>query len=303
MAELNKHITILDPERKKHSKASEEYLDVQFDYNEEKRNVWVPVEYRRTGVSINDENELNDHLNYVYEEMKPEKYSSWLKEEEKFWDYEKPNANVTREFFEGLKSGEWKCIACELPKNSNPTRRIQDLKELGYTLATNKMYCERCKKKTTHLMMLPIKRGSADGNGYETWSPELRKRILRLLNNIDVYEYTENRNCLPDHKFSEIRWDQDTKSENPDHMTDDEIRNKFQLLTNQRNQQKREVCRKCYQTGQRGKIFGIEFYYQGGPEWDETIPRKGKNAEQGCVGCPWYDIQRWREELQKRLEE
>ena len=86
------------------------------------------------------------------------------------------------------------------------------------------------------------------------------------------------------------------------HMTDEEIQQKFQLLTNQRNQQKREICRRCYQTGKRGVIFGIPFYYEGNENWDESIPKTGKDAEKGCVGCPWYDIKKWREELIKTLE-
>lgn len=77
----------------------------------------------------------------------------------------------------------------------------------------------------------------------------LRKRIIKVLGSIDVYEDTFSPHCLPDHKFSEIRWDDETKGENPDAMADEEIRQKFQLLTNQRNQQKREVCRTCFQTG------------------------------------------------------
>ncbi len=85
-------------------------------------------------------------------------------------------------------------------------------------------------------------------------------------------------------------------------MTDEEIQQKFQLLTNQRNQQKREICRRCYQTGKRGVIFGIPFYYEGNENWDESIPKTGKDAEKGCVGCPWYDIKKWREELIKTLE-
>ena len=85
-------------------------------------------------------------------------------------------------------------------------------------------------------------------------------------------------------------------------MTDEEIQQKFQLLTNQRNQQKREICRRCYQTGKRGVIFGIPFYYEGNENWNESIPKTGKDAEKGCVGCPWYDIKKWREELIKTLE-
>ena len=80
-------------------------------------------------------------------------------------------------------------------------------------------------------------------------------------------------------------------------MTDDEIRQKFQLLTNQRNQQKREVCRTCFQTGKRGYPFGIKYYYAGSEDWDPGIPAKGKKAECGCVGCGWYDVAEWRRQL------
>ena len=141
-----------------------------------------------------------------------------------------------------------------------------------------------------------------EGNGYETWSPKLRKRILNVLGNIDVYENTINRHCLPDHKFSEIRWDENTKSENPDDMTDEQIKNKFQLLTNQRNQQKRECCRACYQTGMRGYPFGIKFFYKGTEKWDNKLPQKGKEAEKGCVGCGWYDLEEWRKQILLKLK-
>ena len=84
-------------------------------------------------------------------------------------------------------------------------------------------------------------------------------------------------------------------------MSDEEIKEKFQLLSNQRNEEKREVCRKCFQTGKRGIIFGIPFFYSGNENWDESIPKTGKDAELGCVGCPWYYIARWRKELMKKL--
>ena len=124
------------------------------------------------------------------------------------------------------------------------------------TIATDlARYCPHCKRNTSQRILLPIIRGSAEGNGYETWTPALRKRIIDVLGGIDVYENTYSPHCLPDHKFSEIRWDENTKAENPADMTDDEIRRKFQLMTNQRNQQKREVCRTCFQTGKRGYPF------------------------------------------------
>ena len=43
-------------------------------------------------------------------------------------------------------------------------------------------------------------------------------------------------------------------------------------------------------------------FYAGGDKWDSKIPKTGRAAEAGCVGCPWYDIQKWREELQKLID-
>ena len=65
---------------------------------------------------------------------------------------------------------------------------------------------------------------------------------------------------IPDHKFPEIRWDADTKGENSDNMSVEEIVSKFQLLDNQRNLQKREVCRACFQTNKRRTLTEINSY-------------------------------------------
>lgn len=299
---LNANITIVHPERIKHAKASEEYLHVRFAYGQQVWDGWVPVEYRRTGVSLKTDDEVFDHLNAVYDQMRPERLPSWLKAQQAFWQ-QKPRATTTKSFFDSLCRGGWQCVECTLPKNPNWARRIQDLKEFGYTLATDtNRYCPHCQSAKTHLLLLPIERGLLKGNGYETWSPALRKRIIAVLNSVDVYENVASPHCLPDHKFSEIRWDEDTKAENPDTMTDAEIRKKFQLLTNQRNQQKREVCRACFQTGKRGYPFGIQFYYAGSEDWDPSIPAKGKDAERGCYGCGWYDFAAWREALRQSIE-
>ncbi|WP_323737511.1 hypothetical protein PXD04_11385 (plasmid) [Methanosphaera sp. ISO3-F5] len=36
--------------------------------------------------------------------------------------------------------------------------------------------------------------------------------------------------------------------------------------------------------------------------WDEDIPKKGKAAELGCIGCAWYDFAEWRKHLLDVLE-
>ncbi len=295
---LNPNIHILDNKRKIHSKASEQYFAVRFVYPNTSWEGWIPVEYRRTGLSIETQEELEKHLNYAYNEMNPTKYADWQNNQAKFWSTK--NMRVTKTFFDKLSENNdfsWNCVECTLPQNPNWARRIQDLKEMGYTLSTDtRRYCPHCDANKTHIMLLPLPRGGK-GSGYETWTPALRKRIIGVLHRLDVFENALSQHCLPDHKFPEIRWGHNTIAENPDTMTDKEIYVKFQLLTNQRNLQKREVCRACYQTGQRGNFCGVNYYYAGGKTWDANIPAVGKEAEQGCVGCPWYDFAEWRRNL------
>lgn len=295
---LNKNIKII--RSREHKKASEKYLDVIFTYSDSNWEGSVPIEYRRTGVMATTNAEIIKHLNRVYEQMDPKNYGNWLKEEEKFWDSSK--MGVTKPFFDAMKDTTWKCRNCELPENPNWARRFQEIKELGYTTATDtKMFCKKCSKKTTHVILLPLPRGHA--RGYERWTPKLRNRIIKTLEQYDVYECRTNKSLLPDHKFPEIRWDKDTKEENPADMSEAKIRSKFQLISNQRNQQKREVCRNCYQTGQRGFPYGIKFFYEGEPNWPSDVPKTGKDAEKGCIGCGWYDLAEWRKKLNEIISQ
>ena len=282
-----------------HAKASEKYVDVIFYYEHEVKYTSVPIEYRRTGTEIPDAG-VDEYLAQVQDEIDPSKRASWMREQATFWS-EKPKAGITKGFFDVLAADfKWCCVSCELPQNPNWARRIQDLKEFGYTLATHiSRPCPTCAKKTTQLILLPIKRGGI--TGYETWSPALRQRIVTLLGGFDAYEakITRKEGLLPDHKFPEIRWDGATRRDSLEHLTDQDILRDFQLLSNQRNQQKREVCRNCFQTGERGVIYGIQFFYEGQRIWDAQIPKSGKDAEQGCFGCGWYDINIWRRELER----
>jgi hypothetical protein len=287
-----------------HGKASERYIDVTFVYKETPHyECSVPIEYRRTGTEIADE-DIDAYLVKVYENINPSNWKQWKDEQEYFWKTDKPNADITKSFFDVLiKKFKWCCVSCELPQNPNWARRIQDIKEFGYTISTNtNKFCGKCKKNTTQLLLLPLPRGGI--TGYETWSKELREKIVRTLETYDVFEAkaTKKEGLLPDHKFPEIRWDDETKRKSLENLSDTDIKNDFQLLTNQRNQQKREICRNCYQTGKRGMIYGIPYFYRGTSNWDTKNPQRGKNAEKGCIGCAWYDIECWRSELIKRLK-
>ncbi len=277
-----------------HSKASEKYVELTF--KQDNGFVWqgsIPYFYRRTGLFIKDEVELAAYLIKIKPYFFQEKIDTWIKEEVELWNTNFVNKVVTKPFFDVLSQLNW---TSDFPPNDNPQRRIQDIKEMGYSMAT------RFVGKKTERLLVPIPR--SEQTGYETFSAKFRTKAIKVLNELNIYELSNaNKNgLLPDHKFPEIRWDVETRAKNTDDMTDIEIKNKFQLIDNQRNQQKREVCRKCFQTGKRGVIFGVKFFYEGDENWDNTILTIGKEAEKGCVGCGWYDIEKWREELNKHIK-
>jgi hypothetical protein len=279
-----------------HQKASELYVEVTFRDTENQYS-WtglVPYFYRRTGLFIESENELIAHLELISPYFKAKNIADWIAQEKSVWETDWKGKEVTKGFFDAMSSMQW---TSDFPPNDNPQRRIQDIKELGYTIASRRV------GKKMERLLLPIPRGLQ--TGYETFSKEFRMKALKALNHINVYELsTANKaGLLPDHKFPEIRWDVETRVGNPETMSNAEINDKFQLLDNQRNQQKREVCRNCFQTGKRGVIFGIKYFYEGDEKWNKNIPKIGKEAEKGCVGCAWYDIAIWRTSLNETFNQ
>ena len=276
------------------TKASEYYIRTRFiqDDNGSKWDTVVPYIDRRAGLNIVTEEELVEYLISIKPYFRKEAMDKWRVEEQKRGLI---GGSVTKPFFDVLLS--FKEEIENLPANNNGARRIQDIKDAGYTIAS----VPNAKDRMTSRILLPI---PVHGEmGYENFA-QIKARIIRLLNGVNAYEAkpTAKKSLIPDHKFSEVRWDEDTKAENPDTMSDSEIIQKFQLLDNQRNEQKREVCRKCFQEGIRGTIYGIKYFYKGTEKWDDTIPVKGKAAEKGCEGCPWYDIEEWRRRLNNEVK-
>ncbi len=279
-----------------HAKASEAYVEVVITgangiiIGEEA----IPYQYRRTGLSLTTEEGVANYLSGIADYFDPDKVRRWTRSERKHWT-DNYNAPTTTPFFEKLLSMKW-VYGHEFPANPNPQRRIQDIKDKGYTVASKKEGSAWKRK------LLPFPRGYAPG--YETIPSQLRDRVLSVLNFENVYELsTANRQGLiPDHKFPEIRWDAETQQQNRPDMSEEDIRAKFQLLDNQRNQQKREVCRHCFQTGERGTLYGIDFFYEGSNLWRDDVPKTGVDAERGCIGCGWYDIRAWRDSLNNLIK-
>lgn len=295
------------------TKASEFYVRTEFVQDDGfSWTTIIPYEYRRTGLKLQKEEDIAEYLKSIKKYFTREWMKSWVEKEkaECLADIEAKEKQNAEKVRLGKKATEivtpyvllplFSLKECnnktELPTNPNLQRRLQDLKDGGYIIPIVQYGRE---KTTSTLLPFPKHKET----GYETFTKQFKARVIRLLKHRNAFEarVTSTKSLIPDHKFSEVRWDDETKAENPMEMTDEQIIQKFQLLDNQRNQQKREVCRKCYQEGIRGTIYGINYFYKGTKRWDPNIPTTGKAAENGCIGCPWYDIEMWRKMLNKKL--
>lgn len=287
---------------RKHSKASEKYVDVRITFSP--NDIWegsIPYYYRRTGIFIETVSELCEYLKSIKKFFKQDNIKKFVENEKKRFQTEMAGKKVTKTFFDALLNMNWNGVENDLPNNPNWARRIQDIKEFGYTLATDtNREIAGSSTRGTHILLVPIPKGGV--TGYEVMSTTFKNKAIKVLSRINIYELSSanKSGLLPDHKFPEIRWGKNTKEIN-ENLHDRDIKEKFQLVDNQRNQQKREVCRKCFQTNKRGIIFGIEYFYEGGIDWPTNILKTGKEAENGCIGCGWYDIKKWRDSLNELI--
>lgn len=285
-----------------HGKASESYAHVNIKFGTSLVKSTIPYYYRRAGLFIEKEKELAKYLISIKNHFTPTAKKKFIKSCKIYSQTELVGKKATKPFFDKLLNLKWNSVKYDLPGNPNWARRIQDIKEFGFTLATDTNRSIKGKnQRGTHILLVPIPKGEA--TGYETFSAKFKKKAIKVLGAKNEYDLTKGstNRLIPDHKFPEIRWDSKTKEVNSDDMPEEEIIAKFQLLDNQRNLQKREVCRNCFQTNNRGTLFGINYFYEGSAKWAENIPKTGKNAEKGCVGCGWYDIRIWRESLNKKI--
>ena len=279
-----------------HTKASERYVIVSSFESKSWREWYLPFYYRRTNVRIDTLAELVEFIR-SRRSFLSEKTVAAFKSAMKVRGAEiiGKGANVTLPIFSKLLAncGEW--VWNKDFENPNPQRRIQDIKECGFTIAT------KIEGRQTYHMLLPFDVVKAPT--YETIPSRVRKAIFAALGGIDAFSGCAARiSVLPDHKFPEIRWEKDTAESN-ERLSEGDMRDKFQLVPEWVNQAKREVCRKCFQTGVRGKLNGIDFFYHWGEKWPSHVPTTGTAAKVGCMGCFWYDMVAWRNALNKIIRE
>ncbi len=215
--------------------------------------------------------------------------------------------------FNLLSDQQWHCRECEGKKIASAQYAggggIQGLQRAtrsrpGLVIETEKTNCQDC--QTTRLgdrWTGEIKSANSAAN----IAASLVQKILKAYSYRDVIEQRERsaHELVIDHRFPMERWG-NSKPPHLSSMSETEIKKKFQLLkkdmSGNHNLLKSRSCERCIRTGKRGTPFGIRFWYKEGEEWP-SIHQRGAEAEEGCIGCGWYDFETWRNALNQKLVE
>lgn len=190
---------------------------------------------------------------------------------------------------------EWHCGNCEL-EGSQSAKNSETLRKLGFKLSTGSSsddeyceskYCEYCESIETHRKLVapfPTQSTSLRANMPDNF----QKRVKSVLSGDEDVESFEI-----DHKRPHIRREDDEVIDFSS-ITDQEIKERFQLLRPDLNKVKREKCNTCVDTGERPEYdsrtntAGTSKYLKGGKEYTEEV---------GCEGCPYHDVAKWEEEF------
>ena len=215
--------------------------------------------------------------------------------------------------YQVLADRQWHCRKCEYAHTGSGQiaggSGIQGLQRgnksrPGIEIDSKNQFCKQCDAKTrqdrwTGRFVAEIPSGSMP--------PGFKQRAVDLLKSRDVVELTQRPSAqlTVDHKLPRIRWNSNEAATQDDYsssVTDDDIKARFQLLKSSNgsvshNHLKSRACENCFRTGKRGTPFGIKFFYAGGSKWEP----EDKEAPEGCIGCGWYDFDKWRRELNRMV--
>lgn len=287
---------IIDDEYFLAEKTSDVFKEVEFKYQVKSWDGVLPKFLEKQGLDLTDA-EFDDLIEENYELLNPDNKANWIAESDATWN---DKTSATYKVLAALYSGDWECRVCGPVPNVNPqpAARLRDLKKRGYIIGSKRKPCVTCNQKTMHdiLVMLPsIEKRFDHGNELrKPMSEILKKRIKSLLGYKEVCfnVVRSDVELLVDHKFPSQRWNE-PESDNPNDMAVVEIEKKFQLLSNQTNMWKSRYCDTCVRTGKRGDYMGLKWYFSGDENWQGAT----QNDENGCIGCPWHDLELWKAKL------
>lgn len=281
-------------------KTNDVFKEVEFKYQTKQWQGALPKFLEKQGLDLTDA-EFDDQIEENYQLLEPANTQQWIVESDIRW---KNKNSETYKVLAALYTGEWQCRTCGIGRiNDQPPARIKALKVMGYIICSKRKICPTCAKKTMHdilIMLPPIESRFEHGNELrKPMSDFLKKRIKKLLGNREVCFniVRSDIELLIDHKFPSQRWNV-PETDNPNDIDVEQIRNKFQLLSNQTNMWKSRYCDACVKTGKRGDFMGLNWFYAGNEYWQGTTPYD----ERGCIGCPWYDLELWKTRLAEKTK-
>jgi len=203
--------------------------------------------------------------------------------------------------FETMSDCKWHCSKCELLSGQAKTWQVWR-QEKGIQLDQDEngnwfknIYCENCGIKTVHRKLKSTEIITENLKARTGIPSKIAKRAKELFACVDEYTMrTEAPKVLEiDHRVPQVRWT--TNEDDNSNLTDEQIKEKFMLLTSPNNLLKSRICEECAKTNKRGKGYKeIEFWYVGGEDYSDDI---------GCVGCFWHNPSKWRKELNKRIKD
>ena len=195
--------------------------------------------------------------------------------------------------------GKWSCAicSCENSKSSQTAALNRELRKQGYEFEeispnsnqwAKQIYCEKCGDITSHYKLLSSTPNPLNIKERIPIPPKIRKHIIDLLNNKDAFTgATITSKPETDHK---IPWTRLTVDYDVSTMSDEELKNAYQLLTREHNLLKDRRCDYCKKNNIRPPFLGISFWYQGDENYQGT-----------CEGCGWYDGVKWRKKVNEIL--
>lgn len=190
--------------------------------------------------------------------------------------------------------GEWTC-ASHIMTSDQAAAVSRTARNRGYYFEktgpqrwAKKLYCPICQRKSTHYKLLKTEPIFTEHTRCKI-NAQTRERILKLFENKDAFTGASiSSKPEIDHKIPWTRLEHDIDASN---LSDEEIKQHFQLLTRDHNLLKDRRCAYCKEHNIRPPFLEIPFWYEGDSQYTGS-----------CEGCGWYDGKKWREELSKKLK-
>ena len=189
--------------------------------------------------------------------------------------------------------GNWTCAYCG-SDSGQPAAIFREIKKQGYVfeeISPNRWafdrFCSICQANRTHYKLLKAKPEFSVKERIVIDSIT-RARLLQLFGNRDAFTGASITSTPEiDHKIPWTRLNNDIDART---MTDEELKEHFQLLTREHNLLKDRMCSRCKETSIRPPFLEISYWYQGNQQYMDT-----------CIGCGWYDGVKWRKSVNETL--